>query len=95
VWSPAAFTGQQFGAHLGMLAQLRGSNSFASPKLRKVITEGEKMTTAEGGECYAACNFAEPMISVEFKETRCDDWLRVCRFIALTMLPSCQLVQRA
>jgi predicted outer membrane protein len=40
-----AFVGQQLGAHLGMLAQLRGSKSFASPELQKVITEGEKMTT--------------------------------------------------
>jgi hypothetical protein len=28
-----------------MLAQLRGSKSFASPELQKVIDEGEKMTT--------------------------------------------------
>jgi predicted outer membrane protein len=40
-----AFVGQQLGAHLGMLAQLRGSKSFASPELQKVIDEGEKMTT--------------------------------------------------
>lgn len=39
-----AYVGQQIGAHLGMLAQLRGSMSFASPELQKVIAEGEKMT---------------------------------------------------
>ncbi|WP_428306501.1 DUF4142 domain-containing protein [Lacipirellula sp.] len=41
-----AFIGQQLGAHVGMLAQLRGSNSFASPELQKVIAEGEKTTEA-------------------------------------------------
>lgn len=41
-----AFIGQQLGAHLGMLAQLRGSKNFASPELQKVIAEGEKMTIA-------------------------------------------------
>jgi predicted outer membrane protein len=45
-----AFIGQQLGAHVGMLAQLRGSNSFASPELQKVIAEGEKMTTAHMAE---------------------------------------------
>jgi len=45
-----AFIGQQIGAHVGMLAQLRGSNSFASPELQKVIAEGEKMTTAHMAE---------------------------------------------
>jgi predicted outer membrane protein len=39
-----AYVGQQVGAHLGMLAELRGSKSFASPKLQKVIAAGEKMT---------------------------------------------------
>ena len=29
-----------------MLAELRGSKSFASPELQKIITEGEKMTMA-------------------------------------------------
>jgi len=41
-----AFIGQQLGAHLGMLAQLRGSKNFASPELQKVIAEGEKVTIA-------------------------------------------------
>jgi hypothetical protein len=41
-----AFVGQQLAAHVGMLAQLRGSKSFASPELQKVIAEGERMTTA-------------------------------------------------
>ena len=45
-----AFVGQQLGAHLGMLAQLRGSKSFASPELQKVIAEGEKMTTMHMAE---------------------------------------------
>ena len=45
-----AFVGQQIGAHLGMLAQLRGSKSFASPELQKVIAEGEKMTTTHMAE---------------------------------------------
>lgn len=45
-----AFIGQQLGAHVGMLAVLRGSNSFASPELQKVIAEGEKMTTAHMAE---------------------------------------------
>ena len=45
-----AFIGQQIGAHVGMLAVLRGSNSFASPELQKVIAEGEKMTTAHMAE---------------------------------------------
>lgn len=45
-----AFIGQQLGAHVGMLAQLRGSNSFASRELQKVIAEGEKMTTAHMAE---------------------------------------------
>ncbi|BBO33435.1 DUF4142 domain-containing protein [Lacipirellula parvula] len=41
-----AFIGQQVGAHIGMLAQLRGSKDFASPELQKVISEGEKTTEA-------------------------------------------------
>ncbi|BBO34258.1 DUF4142 domain-containing protein [Lacipirellula parvula] len=41
-----AFIGQQVGAHIGMLAQLRGSKNFASPELQKVISEGEKTTEA-------------------------------------------------
>jgi len=41
-----AFVGQQLGAHLAMLAQLRGSKSFASPELQKVIAEGDAMTVA-------------------------------------------------
>ncbi|BBO31587.1 DUF4142 domain-containing protein [Lacipirellula parvula] len=45
-----AFIGQQLGAHVGMLAHLRGSNSFASPELQKLIAEGEKMTTMHMSE---------------------------------------------
>ncbi len=41
-----AFVGQQIGAHIAMLAELRGSKSFASPELQKLIAEGEKMTLA-------------------------------------------------
>ena len=41
-----AYVGQQLGAHIAMLAELRGSKSFASPELQKIIAEGEKMTMA-------------------------------------------------
>lgn len=37
------YIGQQIGAHVGMLAQLRGSKAFASPELQAVIAEGEQM----------------------------------------------------
>jgi predicted outer membrane protein len=40
-----AYLGQQVGAHIAMLAQLRGAKSFASPKLQKVIADGDKVTT--------------------------------------------------
>jgi predicted outer membrane protein len=39
-----AYIGQQVGAHLGMLAQLRGSKNFASGELQQVISEGEQAT---------------------------------------------------
>jgi len=39
-----AYIGQQIGAHMGMLAQLRGSRQFASGDLKPLIDEGEKMT---------------------------------------------------
>lgn len=39
------YIGQQIGAHIGMLAQLRGSKQFANPQLQAVITEGEQMAT--------------------------------------------------
>ena len=39
------YIGQQIGAHVGMLAQLRGSKSFANPELQAVIAEGEQMAT--------------------------------------------------
>lgn len=39
-----AYIGQQVGAHLGMLAELRGSKNFASGQLQQVIAEGEQMT---------------------------------------------------
>ncbi len=41
-----AYIGQQLGAHIAMLAELRGSKSFASPELQKLISEREKMTLA-------------------------------------------------
>ena len=41
-----AYVGQQLGAHIAMLAELRGSKSFASPELQQPIDEGEKMTKA-------------------------------------------------
>jgi len=41
-----AYLGQQLGAHIAMLAELRGSKSFASPQLQKLLAEGEKMTMA-------------------------------------------------
>jgi predicted outer membrane protein len=37
------YIGQQIGAHIGMLAELRGSKNFANPQLQQVIQEGEKM----------------------------------------------------
>lgn len=37
------YIGQQIGAHVGMLAQLRGSKTFANPELQAVIAEGEQM----------------------------------------------------
>ena len=39
-----AYIGQQVGAHIGMLAELRGSKNFATGQLQQVITEGEQMT---------------------------------------------------
>lgn len=39
-----AFMGQQVAAHIGMLAQLRGSRDFASAPLQRVIAEGEQVT---------------------------------------------------
>lgn len=39
-----AYIGQQVGAHVGMLAQLRGSKNFATGPLQQVISEGEQMT---------------------------------------------------
>ncbi|MBA4105218.1 MAG: hypothetical protein C0485_05625 [Pirellula sp.] len=39
------YIGQQIGAHVGMLAQLRGSKDFANPQLQAVIAEGEQMAT--------------------------------------------------
>jgi predicted outer membrane protein len=39
-----AYIGQQIGAHIGMLAELRGSKNFATDQLQQVITEGEQMT---------------------------------------------------
>ncbi|WP_428304351.1 DUF4142 domain-containing protein [Lacipirellula sp.] len=39
------YIGQQIGAHVGMLAQLQGSKSFANPQLQAVIVEGEQMAT--------------------------------------------------
>lgn len=41
-----AYIGQQLGAHVAMLAELRGSKSFASQELQSIISEGEKMTLA-------------------------------------------------
>lgn len=38
-----SYIGQQIGAHIGMLAQLRGSKNFANPELQAVIAEGEQM----------------------------------------------------
>jgi predicted outer membrane protein len=39
-----AYIGQQIGAHIGMLAELRGSKNFATGPLQQVISEGEQMT---------------------------------------------------
>lgn len=39
-----AYIGQQVGAHIGMLAELRGSKNFATGQLQQVISEGEQMT---------------------------------------------------
>ena len=39
-----AYIGQQVGAHIGMLAELRGSKNFATGQLQQVIAEGEQMT---------------------------------------------------
>jgi predicted outer membrane protein len=39
-----AYIGQQVGAHIGMLAELRGSKNFATGQLQEVIAEGEQMT---------------------------------------------------
>lgn len=39
-----AYMGQQVSAHIGMLAQLRGSRDFAGSQLQRVIDDGEKMT---------------------------------------------------
>jgi predicted outer membrane protein len=39
-----AYIGQQVCAHIGMLAELRGSKNFATGQLQQVITEGEQMT---------------------------------------------------
>ena len=39
-----AYIGQQVGAHIGMLAELRGSKNFATGQLQQVIGEGEQMT---------------------------------------------------
>lgn len=39
-----AYIGQQIGAHMGMLAQLRGSRQFAHGELQPIIEEGERMT---------------------------------------------------
>ena len=39
-----AYMGQQVAAHIGMLAELRGSKNFATGQLQQVITEGEQMT---------------------------------------------------
>jgi predicted outer membrane protein len=39
-----AYMGQQVGAHIGMLAELRGSKNFATGQLQQVIAEGEQMT---------------------------------------------------
>jgi predicted outer membrane protein len=39
-----AYIGQQIGAHIGMLAELRGSKNFATGPLQQVIAEGEQMT---------------------------------------------------
>lgn len=39
------YIGQQIGAHMAMLAELRGTKNFANPQLQNVITEGEKMAT--------------------------------------------------
>ncbi|MBL9163725.1 MAG: DUF4142 domain-containing protein [Planctomycetaceae bacterium] len=39
-----AYMGQQVAAHLGMLAELRGSKNFASKQLQQVVSEGEQMT---------------------------------------------------
>lgn len=45
-----AYIGQQVGAHLGMLAQLRGSRDFASAELQPVIAESEKVTESHLAE---------------------------------------------
>jgi predicted outer membrane protein len=39
-----AYIGQQVCAHIGMLAELRGSKNFATGQLQQVIDEGEQMT---------------------------------------------------
>lgn len=39
-----AYMGHQVSAHVGMLAELRGSKDFAGAKLQPMIAEGEKMT---------------------------------------------------
>jgi predicted outer membrane protein len=39
-----AYIGQQVCAHIGMLAELRGSKNFATGQLQQVITEGEQVT---------------------------------------------------
>ena len=39
-----AYIGQQVGAHLNMLAELRGSKQFATGQLQQVIADGEQMT---------------------------------------------------
>ncbi len=39
------YIGQQIGAHVAMLAELRGTKSYANPQLQAVISEGEKMAT--------------------------------------------------
>jgi predicted outer membrane protein len=39
-----AYIGQQIGAHIGMLAELRGSKNFATGQLQQVISEGEQVT---------------------------------------------------
>jgi predicted outer membrane protein len=56
-----AFTGSQIGAHVGMLAKLKASQSHASPELASIIQESQQIVQSHLEQAKQLCEELESM----------------------------------